>query len=247
VKRLAPEQDAFGAALLDYLDGNQRAGIVVERDDGYVWTEIVGAYFNEPRRWDEVERRVLRYVRGRVLDVGVGAGRVALELQRRGRTVVAIDISPLVARVARRRGVKNVKVMALDAFDGKLGRFDTVVMFMNNFGLFGTPANARRLLRRFHGLTTERARIVATTSDGSRTKNPAHRAYRRRNADRGRLPGQDRYRLRSGARSTPWFDWLSVSPEELESIVRGTGWHVGRLVGKDGESFYALVLEKDTP
>ena len=38
----------------------------------------------------------------------------------------------------------------LEDLDDSLGRFDTVVMFMNNFGLFGNEAKARRLLRRLH-------------------------------------------------------------------------------------------------
>lgn len=46
-------------------------------------------YFAPVHHWAAVERRGLRFVRGRVLDVCVGAGRVALELQARGREVVA--------------------------------------------------------------------------------------------------------------------------------------------------------------
>jgi len=118
LRRLRPEQDAFGRVLLEHLDGNDRAATIVERDDGYIEWEPPAAYFSPFTNWFAVERRALRYVRGRVLDVGAGAGRVALELQQRGHTVVAVDVSPLVVRVARRRGVRNAKVLALEDLDG---------------------------------------------------------------------------------------------------------------------------------
>jgi SAM-dependent methyltransferase len=243
VKRLAPEQDAFGAVLLDYFGGKNWVATVIERDDGFFQAEQTAAYFAPFRRWDEVERRALRNVRGRVLDVGVGAGRVALELQRRGHDVLGIDVSPLALRVARKRGVRRTKLLPLDEVDGKLGTFDTVVMFMNNFGLLESEAKAKRLLRRLHGVTSERGRIVATTVDSSRPRD--HRAYQQRNRDRGRMPGQVRFRLHYRLKKTPWFDWLFVSPKELEALAGATGWRVRCLVRKEGESFYALVLEKD--
>ena len=245
MRRLRPEQDAFGRVLLEHLDGNDRAATIVERDDGYIEWEPPAAYFSPFTNWFAVERRALRYVRGRVLDVGAGAGRVALELQERGHTVVAVDVSPLVVRVARRRGVRNAKVLALEDLDGSLGRFDTVVMFMNNFGLFGNEAKARRLLRRLHALTTDDGRIVATSSDHTRTINPAHRAYRRRNEERGRMPGQVRFRLRYRMLSTGWFDYLFVTPREMERLLRGSGWHVHRFISNDDDNLYAAVIDKD--
>jgi SAM-dependent methyltransferase len=243
--KLAPEQDAFGAVLLDYFGGKEHAATVIERDDGFFEAEKTSGYFAPFRDWFDVERKVLRDVRGRVLDVGVGAGRVALELQQRGYDVLGIDVSPLALRVARKRGVKRTKLLALDEVDGKLGTFDTVVMFMNNFGLLESEAKAKKLLRRLHGVTSERGRIVATTSDPSRPK-AEHRAYRQRNLDRGRMPGQIRFRLHYRLKKTPWFDWLFVSPKELEALADATGWRVRRLVRKDGDGFYALVLDKDS-
>ena len=245
MKRLRSEQDAFGRVLLDYMNGRTHAATIVEREDGFIEAESPRAYFDEFRRWFPVERRALRDVRGRVLDVGVGAGRVALELQQRGHTVVAIDVSPLVARVARKRGVRTVKVMALEDVDEKLGRFGTVVMFMNNFGLFESEAKARRLLRRLHDVTTEDGRIVATSSEFVGKIPPEHSTYRRRNPERGRMPGQVRFRLRYRTLQTPWFDYLFVSRREMEQLLRGTGWHVSRFVQHEGESLYAAVIGKD--
>jgi SAM-dependent methyltransferase len=225
--------DAFGEML--------RAGTeveIVERDDGFIATSKLN-YFAPVRRWGAVERRGLRFVRGRVLDVGVGAGRVALELQARGRKVVAIDVSPGAVEVARSRGVRDVRLLALEDVDATLGRFDTVVMYGNNFGLFASPAKARRLLQRLRPLAE---RIVAGSNDPYATGDPAHLAYQARNRERGRMPGQLRLRVRYRDLVGPWFAYLIVSPEEMEEIVEGTGWQIRRLVQDEG-SYYVAVLE----
>ena len=70
-----------------------------------------------------------------------------------------------------------------------------------------------------------------------------HLAYHERNRKRGRMPGQLRIRVRFGLTTTPWFDYLIVSPDELRELVAGSGWEVARLI--DGEAgIYAAVLEK---
>jgi len=101
------------------------------------------------------------------------------------------------------------------------------------------------LLRRLHALTTERGRIVATSSDLSKSSNPDHLTYRRLNRKRGRMPGQIRYRLHYRRWKTPWFDYLFVSPRELERLLHGTGWHVASVVHNEGDDLYAAVIDKD--
>jgi SAM-dependent methyltransferase len=225
--------DAFGQMLLDGADRE-----IVERDDGFVSTSML-IYFAPVRRWGAVERRALRWVRGRVLDVGVGAGRVALELQERGREVVAIDVSPGAVQVAQRRGVRDVRLLALEDVDASLGQFDTLVMFGNNFGLFGSRAKARRLLRQLRPFVR---RIVATSNDPSKTEDPVHLAYHERNRKRGRMPGQLRLRIRYRDLIGPWFEYLIVSPDEMAEIVEGTGWEIRHLI-RDEDSVYVAVLE----
>ncbi len=225
--------DAFGQMLLDEADRE-----IVERDDGFVSTAML-VYFAPVRRWAAVERRALRWVRGRVLDVGVGAGRVALELQERGREVVAIDVSQGAVQVARRRGVRDVRLLALEDVDESLGEFDTLVMFGNNFGLFGSRGKARRLLRQLRPFVR---RIVATSNDPSGTEDPVHLAYHERNRNRGRMPGQLRLRIRYRDLIGPWFEYLIVSPDEMAEIVEGTGWEIRHLI-RDEDSVYVAVLE----
>jgi SAM-dependent methyltransferase len=238
---LRQQEDAFGRALLDQFErGNAR--VVVERDDGYVETESVDWYFGGLERWHTAERKALRHVRGRVLDVGAGAGRVALELQKRKHDVVAIDISPLAIDVCRKRGVNDARVVPLTQIDSSLGLFDTVAMFGNNFALVQNARRARWVLRRLRSLTTDEARIIAVCYDPHRSEDPQNLAYQERNRRRGRLPGQLRLRVRYAAYATPWADFLMVSSSELEELVADTGWKLARVLR--GEVFFTGVLTR---
>jgi SAM-dependent methyltransferase len=224
--------------LLDALEGRGSGHEIVERDDGFFHVPTI-EYFAPVRRWSVVERRALRYVRGRVLDVGCGAGRVALELQARGRDVVAIDPSPGAVDVARRRGVRDVRRMRLEDVDESLGHFGAVLLYGNNFGLFGSHRKARQLLRALRPLAD---RLVATSNDPYMSEDPVHLAYRARNRLRHRMPGQVRLRIHYRDLVDPWFDYLLVSPAEMEQLVSGTGWQISRLVRDEG-SYYVAVLD----
>ena len=236
--------DAFGHLLESIERGREEHVEIVERDDGTFFTGGGRHYVASFREWPAVERRALRLARGRVLDLGSGPGRVLLELQRRGIDATGIESGPVVARVARRRGARNVKLMRVEDVDRVRGKFATVVMYGNNFGMLGTVAKTRRLLRKLHGVTTADARILAGNMDPYSTRDPLHLAYHERNRRRGRPPGAIRIRLRYQNVVTRWLDWLFVSIPELEEIVDGTGWHVAR-VYDDETPLYVAVLEKD--
>jgi SAM-dependent methyltransferase len=236
--------DAYGELMLAALEGADPAEIV-ERDDGFIAAGKFGTglYFAPFRRWPAHQRRAMRFVRGRVLDIGCGAGRVCLHLQERGQDVVGIDISPGAVEVCRRRGVRDARLVSIDDVDESLGAFDTIVMLGNNFGLFSSAQKADRLLRRFHRLTTDRGRIVAETRDVQATDDPGHLAYQARNRERGRLSGQIRIRVRHRDLATPWFDYLMVSPDELRELAEPAGWTVGRILGSD-DTYVAVLAER---
>ncbi len=242
---LGDEQDAYGRLLLEAFE-RRDVTEVVEREDGYLMASAAGApasYFASFRRWPAHQRRAMRLVRGRVLDVGCGAGRVALHLQQRGQDVVAIDVSPLAVELSRRRGVHDARVLSITEVDRSLGAFDTIVMMGNNFGLFGSAPRAKKLLRRFCSVTSDRGRIVAEVLDPYATDDPDHLAYHADNRQRGRMPGQARIRIRHRHYTTPWFDYLFVSQTELENLVDGTGWSLQRTIPSAGP-LYIAVLER---
>ena len=83
----------------------------------------------------------------------------------------------------------------------------------------------------------------ACSRDRSVTDDPDHLAYQRRNAERGRMPGQLRLRVRYRRAATPWFDYLIATPDEMRELAEAGGWRLARVVpGEDG--VYVGVLEK---
>ncbi len=238
--------DAFGRLLWDTHNGASVAEII-ERDDGNIGVGSADcrAYFSAFKDWSAEERAAIRFARGLVLDVGCGAGRAALYLQEQGLKVVAIDASPLAVRVCRSRGVKKALVLPFESV-GKLAplRFDTILMFGNNFGLFGNPAKARRLMKVLSKLSSEHAVIIATTRD---TDLSEHKEYHRANRKRGRMAGQLTLRVRYKNLIGPWFDYLFVSPSELKRLLVGTGWSIRKMFKSKRKPEYAVVLEKSTP
>ena len=241
--RLTKQQDAFGQAMWDY--HNDRGGNeIVERDDGGI--EASGGpamYLAEYRKWSVLSKQAIRLARGRVLDIGCGAGRICLHLQQKGLDVTGIDTSPLAVKTCKARGVKDARVLSITGVGPKLGTFDTIVMFGNNFGLFGGFKRARWLLRRFRNMTTPSGRIIAEATDPYQTTLPFHLAYHKLNRRRGRMGGQVRIRVRYRTLATPWFDYLLASKDEVREILAGTGWQIGRFIDTPGPG-YAAVIEK---
>lgn len=240
---MKPHEDAFGRELLDFMNGNNRCE-VIERDDGYLdVNDDLRVYFESFEDWPLHHQQAMEFARGRVLDIGCGAGRHALYLQERGLPVTGIDISPMAVKVSRMRGLRDARVMSLTQVSRRLGEFDTVVMLANNFGLFGDAERARRLLKRLHSITSKGARMLAESTDPHASADPVHVRYRQSNVEKGRMPGQVRLRLRYRQYRTPWFDYLLVSKRELKEIVEGTGWRVRRIIDSD-DPIYVAVLEK---
>jgi SAM-dependent methyltransferase len=242
------DRDAMGHMLDDY-DQHPSSDIceIIEREDGYIEASSpASVYFRPYAEWRPYEQEAMGCVPpGRVLDLGCGAGRVALHFQEQGRAAVGIDISPLAVEVCRRRGLQEGHVLPVTRVGPGLGIFDTIVMAGNNWGLVANVRRARWLLRRFRTITSPNAVIIAESNDIYGSVFPPHLAYQAWNRARGRMSGQIRMRVRYQGYASRWFDYLMVSKPELEGILTGTGWQVCQYFSGEGLSMYAAVLEKE--
>jgi len=243
MKKLKPEEDAFGQEIWACYKGEE-ASEVVERDDGYFNASLgPRLYFLEYEDWNPIERKAMEFVKRRILDIGCGAGRHSLYLQNKGFDVLGIDSSPLAIKVCKLRGLKKARVMPIEELNFKPDSFDTLIMMGSNFGLFGSFEKARRLLKKLHKMTSRNGLIIASTRDTYKTDIADHLEYHKRNREKGRMAGQLRVRIRFRKCVGRWFDYLIVSKKEMEEILKGTGWKIREIIDS-GNSAYIAVIQK---
>jgi len=234
--------DAFGLALLDYLEhGSEARSHFIERDDGLLETIDSGVLFTRESDWSVVEAPVGDRAGHRVLDVGAGAGRHSLPLQESGREVVALDVSPGAVEVCRRRGVRETftgTVFELAGSDPE--PFDTFLLCGNNYGLLESLEHGHSFLGALAEMAAPGAEIMGTCIDPFATEDPLHLDYHERNRNRGRHPGQIRLRARWSDVATTWFDYLFVPVEELGELAERAGWQL--VEHQPGSRPYLAVL-----
>ena len=234
--------DVFGKGFMAYMLGDDRNFRII-RDDGLEEDDKLEGYFTGFGTFFQHERESMDYVKGRVLDIGCGAGRVALWLQLRGFDVTGIDVSPTAIAVCERRGLRKCFLMSVEQLNFPPDSFDTILMMGNNLGLGGTVAGTIEILRRLHAVATREGRIIGSGRDPSRTDNPAHLAYHERNRKAGKPIGQVRLQVRFGDEVSDWFNLLMLPIPELEQIAMKAGWKAERSFGRE-DSTYTMVLVK---
>lgn len=241
-------RDAFGQQLLAQYKSQSAAAELIERDDNYIDTGSEdGLYFFEYEQWSPLEHRAIERVKGRVLDIGCGAGRHSLYLQQKGFDIIGIDNSPGAIEVCKLRGLKNALVRPIADVDKfEPNSFDTILLLGNNFGLFGDAENAQRILKRLSRITSSDAQIIAGTRNPYKTDSPEHLEYHEFNRRRGRMAGQIRMRVRYRKTVGAWFDYLFVSPVEMQEIVADTDWQIEEFMESDEANYFAVIGKTST-
>ena len=236
-----PSRDLFGQLLMDFLDSKVHRS-QIERDDGYIDEHDISQYFGTYFRFSDAEKKGLRHAKGRVLDLGVGAGRHSLYLQEKGFDVVGIDISEKALEVCRRRGVVKLRKMSACDLRFEKSSFDTAIAFCNNFGLCGTMKGVQGMLVRLHRIISDDGVFLAESVHPTDTKKREHIRYHKRNIAKGLPPGQVKIRFRCWTKVGGWFNLLMVTPDEMRGLCSRTGWRIAKTY--KGAPMYVYVLKK---
>ncbi len=236
--------DLFGEAVRDWMDGSP-APLVIERDDGYTDEQDLESYFASFDSFPACEKEALGLAKGRVLDIGLGPGRVSLHLQDIGLEAVGVDISDHMLEVARRRGVRGAVRMSACDLRFPEGHFQTAVAFGNNFGLCGTPETVMAMMLRLRAIVSDDGVFLAESIDPLHTEKPEHIRLHERNRAAGRMPGQVRLRFTYRGQVDDWFDLLMVTEPEMRAFAERTGWRVSKVFrAEDAGYLRVYALEK---
>ena len=233
---LSPNNDPMGAAIRDYQSKGKASRLRVLSsmfDEDEMSVAHLFRTFNQMPR---LEQKALSMAKGRVLDIGAGAGCHALALQERGLEVKAIDISPLSCEVMKERGVKDAECVNL--FNPQLqGKYDTLLLLMNGTGIAGKLNRLSMLLNRLKELLAEGGQILIDSSDlkyiyenedGSMDIDLNAPYY-------GEVDYQMQYK---NVKGEP-FDWLYTDPMLLASISKQCGLNCE--IVEEGENYDFLA------
>lgn len=158
-------KDLFGKAILDYQTNNSPEDLITETSISEADEMSVAYLFRNYDDMPKLEQKALQLAKGKVLDVGCGAGSHALELQNeRKLEVTAIDISENAVKACQLRGIKNAFVENVLDLDPK-NKFDTILLLMNGTGIFGTLNETAKYLQKLKSLLNEGGQILIDSSD----------------------------------------------------------------------------------
>ncbi|WP_036152232.1 class I SAM-dependent methyltransferase [Maribacter forsetii] len=156
-------KDILGTALLDYQNGNYTEDITTYssllEDDVLPLPYMFRGFKEMP----ELEQKALQLCKGKVLDVGCGAGSHGLYLQEKSFKVIGLDASKGAIEVSTLRGLKNTTHSELLKYEGE--QFDTILILMNGVGLAGTLDGLEPFFSKLKSLLKEDGQILLDSSD----------------------------------------------------------------------------------
>ena len=157
-------KDLFGTAILDYQTNNSPEDISTETNISEVDAMEVSYLFRSYKEMPKLEQKALQLAKGKILDVGCGAGSHSLYLQEKGLEVTSIDISANAIKACALRGVKNAQIQnVLDLHPND--KFDTILLLMNGTGIFGTLEQTSKYLQKLKSLLAPNGQILIDSSD----------------------------------------------------------------------------------
>jgi len=177
----------------------------------------------EPTRWHGPvtagERDLLATLRGPVLDVGCGPGRIVEAAGRSGLAALGVDPAPAAVALARRRGCPVLQRSVFDPLPGE-GRWGSALLWDGNIGIGGDPV---RLLRRCRGLVRPEGKIVVEVEPP------------------GTHSRRCRARLERGQQASGWFGWSVVGTDAIGELAADAGLVTDAVtVDADGRWFATL-------
>ena len=156
-------KDLFGKAILDFQTNNSPENIVTETNISEADEMEVSYLFRDFKSMPKLEQKALQLCKGKILDVGCGAGSHSLYLQNKGLAVIAIDISENAIKACKLRGLKNVKVQDVLAVENE--KFDTILLLMNGTGIFKALKDTSKYLQKLKSLLNPNGQILIDSSD----------------------------------------------------------------------------------
>ncbi|WP_366185028.1 class I SAM-dependent methyltransferase [Flavobacterium ovatum] len=157
-------KDLFGRAILDFQTNNHPEDLITSTSISEEDEMDVSYLFRTFAEMPKIEQKALEIAKGKVLDIGCGAGSHSLYLQsEKGLEVTSIDISKNAIEACRLRGLKSATVQ--DFMTLKNEQYDTILLLMNGTGICGKLKKLPAFLEKLKSLLLPGGQILIDSSD----------------------------------------------------------------------------------
>ena len=231
--------DPIGRAIADYHKNNIAERLRVFSpmfDEDEMPVEV---FFRKYEDMPELERIAIDMAKGKVLDVGAGAGCHSLVLQERGLDVTAIDISPLSVETMKERGVKKAVVQDIFKVEEP---FDTILMLMNGIGIVGTIEQLPQFFTLLDKIMAPDGQLLCDSSDISYVFEDKDGFIEYPDTDH--YFGEVNYTMQYKDTVGKPFTWLYIDAETLIQIAQQNGYSVEIVKEGNHYDYLAKITKK---
>lgn len=235
---LQQEKDPMGCAMLDYLQDQADTSLVAScnvAEDDIIPPEYL---FRTYADTSELEKLGLDNARGKILDIGAGAGCHSLYLHRKGCDVTSIDISPGAVEAMKQQGLTQVH--HADIFNWEEGPYDTLLMLMNGIGLVGTLDGFAKFLRQAKKLLAPGGQILFDSTDVLYVYQQPDGSVRLNLA--GPYYGEVTYKVSYKEAKGDRFPWLYLDYWMLTQHAAKEGFGTELLMKQENEHYLARLF-----
>lgn len=234
-------KDLMGQAIWDFYQNKSADDLLTETSISEIDELPVEYFFRDFEEMNSLEQKALELSKGKVLDIGAGAGSHSLYLQNEKKLeVLALDNSPKSIEVCELRGVRNV--LCSDILEFPMQTFDTILLLMNGTGIFETLDKIDVYLEKLFSLLSEKGQILIDSTDilymydrdeDGGVSVPADHYY-----------GEVDYFVHYKLDTEKSIKWLYLDFETFKRAAENNGFKIEKILQQE-DSFLARLTKKD--
>lgn len=231
----------MGQAIWDFYQNKNADDLLTETSISEIDELPVDYFFRDFAAMNSLEQKALELSKGKVLDIGSGAGSHGLYLQNeKNLEVLALDNSPKSIEVCRLRGLKNV--LCTDIMEFPTQKFDTILLLMNGTGIFETLDKIDVYLEKLYSLLEDQGQILIDSTDilymyerdeDGGVSVPADHYY-----------GEVDYFIHYKLDTEKPIKWLYLDFETFKRAAENSGFTIEKILQQE-DSYLAKLTKKD--
>lgn len=240
-EKILEMKDLMGKAIWDFYQNKSADDLLTETSISEIDELPVEYFFRDFDEMNLLEQKALELSKGKILDIGAGAGSHSLYLQNEKKLeVFALDNSQKSVEVCRLRGVKNV--WCSDILDFPVQTFDTILLLMNGTGIFESLDKIDFYLEKLQSLLNEKGQILIDSTDilymydrdeDGGVMVPADRYY-----------GEVDYFIHYQLDTENPTKWLYLDFETFKRAAENNGFEIEKILQEE-DSYLARLTKKD--